>query len=93
MIFKMRNNGTRGYTGYRGRGGGDPRRWLIVLLALGSPIWLSLLIAAAAVVLSLYIVLWSLILSLWAVELSLAVAALAGVTAAENTNGKEEWRR
>ena len=34
MIFKMRNNGTRGYTGYRGRGGGDPRRWLIVLLAL-----------------------------------------------------------
>ena len=54
------------------------RVWEIVLLALGSPIWLSLLIAAAAVVLSLYIVLWSLILSLWAVELSFAVAALAG---------------
>lgn len=34
MIFKERNNGTRGYSGYRGRRGGDPRRWLIVLLAL-----------------------------------------------------------
>ena len=41
--------------------------WEIVLLALGSPIWLSLLIAAFAVILSLYISLWALIISFWAV--------------------------
>ncbi|MBQ8004748.1 MAG: DUF1700 domain-containing protein [Clostridia bacterium] len=41
--------------------------WMIVLLVLGSPIWLSLLIAAFAVMISLYISLCSLIISLWAV--------------------------
>ncbi len=41
--------------------------WEIVLLALGSPIWLSLGVAAFAVILSLYVVLWSLIVSVWAV--------------------------
>lgn len=40
---------------------------VIILLALGSPIWLSLGIAAFAVVLSLYVVLWSLIVSVWAI--------------------------
>ena len=51
----------------------------IVLLALGSPIWLSLLIAVSAVVLSLYAVLWSVLLSLWAVFAALAVCGLAGI--------------
>ncbi len=41
--------------------------WEIVLLALGSPIWLSLAIAAFAVILSLYVSAWSVIISLWAV--------------------------
>lgn len=45
----------------------QPNPWLILLLILGSPIWLSLLIAALAVILSLYITLWALIISLWAV--------------------------
>ena len=53
-----------------------PRRkmkaWEIVLLAVGSPIWASLLIAAAAVVFGLYVVLWSLVISLWAVGVSVA---------------------
>ena len=40
--------------------------WEIVLLALGSPVWLSLGLAALAVVLSLYVVVWSLDASLWA---------------------------
>ena len=39
------------------------RPWEIVLLIVGSPLWLSLLIAAFAVALSLYITLWSLIIS------------------------------
>ncbi len=55
------------------------RAWEIILLAVGSPIWLSLLIAAFAVVLSLYAVLWSLIISLWAVEASLWGTTLAGI--------------
>ena len=53
----------------------------IVLLALGSPIWLSLLIAAFAVVLSLYAVIWSLVISCWAVFASLSACVLGGIGA------------
>ena len=53
----------------------------VVLLVLGSPIWLSLCIAAAAVILSLYAVLWVLIVSLWAVFAAIAACALGGVAA------------
>lgn len=51
----------------------------IVLLILGSPIWLSLGIAALAVIFSLYIVLWSVIVSLWAVFGSLAACFIGGI--------------
>ncbi len=51
------------------------RVWEIVLLALGSPIWLSLLIGAAAVVLSVFVTLWAVFASLWAVDLTLAGSA------------------
>ncbi len=50
--------------------------WEVILLVLGSPIWVSLLIALFAVVLSLYIVLWALIVSLWAVDVALFASAL-----------------
>lgn len=50
-----------------------------VLLVLGSPVWLSLVIAAFAVVLSLVAVLWSVILSLWAVFAALAVSSPVGI--------------
>ncbi|MBQ2675880.1 MAG: DUF1700 domain-containing protein [Clostridia bacterium] len=50
--------------------------WEIVLLVLGSPIWLSLLIAAFAVGLSLYASLWVVIISLWAVFGSMIAVAL-----------------
>ncbi len=53
----------------------------IVLLALGSPLWLSLGIAAFAVILSLYVSLWAVIISLWAVFASLAACAIGGVLA------------
>lgn len=55
------------------------RAWEIVLLAVGSPIWVSLLIAAAAVVLALYVSLWAVIISLWAVFGSLAASGLGGI--------------
>ncbi len=51
----------------------------IVLLTLGSPIWLSLGISAFAVILSLYISLWAVIVSLWAVFVSLAAGSIGGV--------------
>lgn len=55
--------------------------WEIVLLALGSPIWLSLLIAAFGVILSLYVSIWSVIISLWSVFASFAAWGLTGVVA------------
>ena len=53
----------------------------IVLLALGSPIWLSLGIAAIAVFFALYVVLWSAIVSLWAGFVSLGAGAVGGAVA------------
>ena len=55
--------------------------WEITLLVLGSPLWLSLVIAAFAVILSVYAVIWSVILSLWAADASLAVSAVGGTAA------------
>ena len=40
--------------------------WGIALLAIGSPIWTSLIAAAFAVVVSLYASIWSVVVSLWA---------------------------
>ena len=56
--------------------------WEIVLLVLGSPIWLSLLIAAFAVILSLYISLWAVIISFWAVFGSFIGCALGSIVSA-----------
>jgi uncharacterized membrane protein len=57
------------------------KAWEIILLAVGSPIWLSLGIAAFAVIFSLYISLWSVIISLWSVFASLAACGLGGIAA------------
>lgn len=53
--------------------------WEIVLLALGSPIWLSILIAILSIIFSLYVSVWSVIISLWAVFGSLIACAFCGV--------------
>ena len=58
------------------------KAWEIVLLVLGSPVWLPLGIAAFAVCLSLYVVLWAVLVCFWAVDLALAVSALGGIAAA-----------
>lgn len=57
------------------------KAWEIVLLVLGSPVWLSLLIAAFAVIFSLYAVLWSVIVSLWAVFASIIACAVGYIAA------------
>ena len=56
------------------------RAWEIVLLILGSPIWLSLLIAAFAVLISVYACIWSGIAVFWSAFASLAAVFLFGVT-------------
>ena len=55
------------------------KAWEIILLALGSPIWLSLGISVLAVVFSLYVSLWAVVASIWAVFISVAVAAPCSV--------------
>lgn len=55
--------------------------WEIILLVLGSPLWISLLIASFAVILSLYIVIWAVIVSLWAVDFACVVCAFGGLVA------------
>lgn len=76
-------------------GGLKPKRRLrgaeIALIALGSPIWLSLAIAALAVVISIYAVIWSILISVYAVFISVAVGApfavLSGFIFAFSANG------
>lgn len=55
------------------------KAWEIVLLILGSPIWLSLGLAVFAVILSLYISLWAVIISLWAIFASVVACSISGI--------------
>lgn len=55
--------------------------WEIVLLVLGSPIWLSLAVAVFAIMLALYAVVWSVIIALWAIFASLIGGSFAGIGA------------
>ena len=64
--------------GGQGKQGSRVPVWMIVLIVLGSPVWLSLLFAALAVVLAAYIVAWSLIAALYAVLLGMAVCGPCG---------------
>lgn len=58
------------------------RAWEIVLIAVGSPVWLPILIALFAVVLAVYVTLWAVVLSLYAADLAFAISAPAGIVAA-----------
>lgn len=51
----------------------------VVLLAVSSPLWASLLIAAFAVIFSVYVSIWAAIASLWACFVACAACAPAGV--------------
>lgn len=52
--------------------------WEIILLILGSPLWLSLLIALFAVVLAVFAVIWTVVLVFWIVDLVLFCGFLGG---------------
>ena len=53
--------------------------WEFVLIAIGSPIWFSLLIALIAVIISVYVSLWAVIISLWAAFVSFIAGAIMAV--------------
>lgn len=53
--------------------------WEIILLVLGSPIWLSLLIVALAVIFVIYVLIWTVVVCLWAVFAALVASLLAGI--------------
>jgi len=55
------------------------KTWQIVLIAVGSVVWVPLLIAFAAVAFALYIVLWALVICLYAVTLTFACCAISSV--------------
>lgn len=61
------------------------KAWEIVLLVLGSPIWLSLAISAIAVAVSLYAAWWSVVGSLWAVFGSVVGVSVGGVISGMGT--------
>lgn len=51
------------------------KAWEIVLLILGSPVWLPLLIVAFAIILVIYVCLWVVIIALWSVFAAFAASA------------------
>ena len=53
----------------------------IVLIVLGSPVWVPLLLTAGILVLSMLVVVFSLLITFYAVVISAAVAGIAGVLA------------
>lgn len=57
------------------------KTWEIILLVLGSPVWLPLIMAAILVVLAVYIVIWSVIVTLYALFFSCALTGITGVLA------------
>ena len=53
------------------------RAWEIILLILGSPLWLSLLIAGFSIVFSLFASFWAVMIALYACDLAFAISAVA----------------
>ena len=53
--------------------------WEIVLLSVGSPIWIALIAAAFAVVISVYASIWAGVVSLWATFAALVGCGVGGV--------------
>lgn len=55
------------------------KAWELALLVLGSPVWIPIVIAALALLLSAYVVIWSVVVCIYAADLSLAAGAFTGV--------------
>ena len=55
------------------------RSWEILLLILGSPLWLPLALTAAIIILTVYLVIWVAVLCCFAADLALAATAVGGL--------------
>ena len=53
------------------------KTWQLVLLIVGSPLWLSLVIAAAAVVLALMVSAWAVVIAFYASAVSMVASGVA----------------
>lgn len=60
-------------------GKGKTKAWEKVVIFAGLPLWLSLLIIAFAVIISLYVAVWSVIVAFWAVFGALVGSAAGGL--------------
>jgi len=49
----------------------DLKAWEVLLLILGSPVWVPLIMALVIIVLSVYVVIWSVVICFYALDLSL----------------------
>lgn len=58
------------------------KAWEVVLIVLGSPVWIPLLITAAVLLLTLWIVAFALLISFYAVVLSFVAAGIGGLICA-----------
>lgn len=56
--------------------------WQIALMILGFPLWFPLLVAAGAVIISVYAALWAVIISLWAAVLAVLLSGIVCIAAA-----------
>ncbi len=57
------------------------RPWIIVMLIVGSPIWLSLAVTAAALAITAFVLLWTMVAVAWFVCVSLCASAVTAVIA------------
>ena len=67
----------------RGDAGAAPRKpkrkvkpWSLALILLGLPLWLPLLLAAASVIISIYVSIWAVIISLYATAVALGISSI-----------------
>lgn len=58
------------------------KAWEVILIVLGSPVWIPLLITAAVLLLTLWIVAFALLISFYAVVLSFVAAGIGGLICA-----------
>lgn len=58
-----------------------PRAWVIILLVLGSPVWLPLLFAVIITVASVFFAIWSVIASLYFADFMIGISSVASLAA------------
>ena len=56
------------------------KAWEIILLVLGSPIWLPILISVLAIFLSVYVIIWAVAVCIYAACFSMAAGAVGGIS-------------